>query len=196
MRTPFHPRERSQLEGRTAITVNQSPEKVYAQWRDFERLPTFMYHLESVQTTGDGRSHWVAKGPVGTTVEWDAEITEDVPGKSIAWRSLDGASVENSGSVRFLPAPGGRGTEVYVQLQYSPPAGAVGKVVAKLFGEEPNQQLSDDLRRFKQIVETGEIARSDASPLGARTANPLHQRDAQPLDYDDPLVAANQGGQA
>jgi uncharacterized membrane protein len=173
------------MEGRTAITVNASPAEVYAQWRDFERLPTFMDHLESVTTTGDGRSHWVAKAPAGTTVEWDAEITEDVPGQVIAWRSLEGASVENSGSVRFQPAPAEQGTEVRVQVEYSPPGGALGKVVAKLFGEEPNQQISDEVRRFKQLVETGEIARSDGSPLGARTKNAVHQRDGHPLDDDE-----------
>jgi uncharacterized membrane protein len=173
------------VEGRTAITVNRAPDEVYAQWRDLERLPTFMYHLESVQVIGDGRSHWVAKAPAGTTVEWDAEITEDVPGDRIAWRSVDEASVDNSGSVRFRPAPGGRGTEVYVEMDYSPPGGALGAAVAKVFGEEPNQQLSDDLRRFKQLVETGEIARSDGSPLGTRTQNHLHQRDARPVDADE-----------
>lgn len=170
------------MEGRTAITINASPEDLYTRWHDFESLPTFMYHLESVQTTGDGRSHWVAKAPAGTTVEWDAEITEDVPGQSIAWRSIEGATVENSGSVRFQPAPGGRGTEVYVEVQYSPPGGAIGSVVAKLFGEEPNQQISDDLRRFKQIIETGEIARSDGAPLGTGTRNIAHQEDAHPQE--------------
>ncbi len=170
------------MEGRTAITINATPEEVYAQWRDFERLPTFMYHLESVQPTGDTRSHWLAKAPAGTTVEWDAEITEDVPGQSISWRSLEGASVENSGSVRFRPAPGGRGTEVHVVVEYSPPGGALGSVVARLFGEEPNQQLSDDLRRFKQLVETGEIARSDGAPLGSRTQNQLRQEGAHPQE--------------
>lgn len=170
------------MEGRTAITINRSPDEVYAEWRDFERLPTFMYHLESVRTTDDRRSHWVAKGPAGMTVEWDAEITEDVPGSRIAWRSLDGASVKNSGSVRFRPAPKGEGTEVYVEVEYSPPGGALGSVVAKLFGEEPNQQIADDLRRFKQFVETGEIARSDGSPLGTRNRNQVDQHDAHPLE--------------
>jgi uncharacterized membrane protein len=170
------------VDARTAITINAPAEDLYARWRDFEGLPTFMYHLESVKTTGDGRSHWVAKAPAGATVEWDAEVTEDVPGRRIAWRSIEGASVENSGSVRFEPAPGGHGTEVYVEIEYTPPAGALGALVAKVFGEEPNQQIGDDLRRFKQIVETGEIARSDGAPLGSRTRNTLHQEDAQPRE--------------
>ncbi len=171
------------------ITVNASPEAAYTRWRDLERLPTFMYHLESVRADGDGRTHWVAKAPAGTTVEWDAEITDDVPGMLIAWRSLDGASVDNSGAVRFSPAPAGRGTEINVEIRYSPPGGAVGSLVAKLFGEEPNQQISDALRRFKQLLETGEIARSDGSPLGTRTQNQMHQHDAHPLD-DGEAVAA------
>ncbi|MDQ3354501.1 MAG: SRPBCC family protein [Actinomycetota bacterium] len=180
------------MQSRTAITINASPEVVYTVWRDFERLPAFMYHLESVSTTTGVRSHWVARGPAGTSVEWDAEITEDVPGERIAWCSLEGASVDNTGSVQFRPAPGEQGTEVHLELQYSPPGGRLGSVVAKLFGEEPNQQVSDDLRRFKQIVETGEIARSDASPLGSRNRNQVHQHDAHPLDDDEAAAAAQE----
>jgi uncharacterized membrane protein len=170
------------VEARSAITVNATPETVYQAWRDVERLPIFMYHLESVTPLDDGRSHWVARAPAGKTVEWDAEITEDVPGDRIAWRSLDGASVESAGSVTFRPAPRGQGTEVFVEVRYSPPGGTLGSLIAKLFGEEPNQQVRDDLRRFKQIVETGEVARSDGSPLGTRTANLLDQRDAHPQE--------------
>ena len=146
------------MDARTAITINAPADDLYRRWRDFEQLPTFMDHLKSVTTTGEGRSHWVAKAPAGTSVEWDAEIVEDVPDRRIAWRSLAGATVENSGSVRFEPAPGDQGTEVYVEIDYRPRGGALGTVVAKLFGEEPNRQIGDDLRRFKQIVETGEIA--------------------------------------
>ena len=159
-----------------AITINRSPEEVYQAWRDFSNLPRFMLHLESVQVMGDGRSHWKAKAPAGRTVEWDAEVTEDRPNEVIAWRSLPGADVQNSGTVRFDPAPGGRGTEVRVKLQYDPPAGIVGATVAKLFGEEPNQQLREDLYRFKQVLETGEVVRSEGSLDGAR----LRQRPAQP----------------
>ena len=174
--------ERSAVEARSAVTVNASPDAAYAAWRDFEALPGFMYHLKSVRVTDDGCSHWVARAPLGTTVEWDAEIAEDVPGKRIAWRSAEGSSVENAGTVRFRPAPGARGTEIHVELRYQPPLGALGAVVAKLFGEEPNQQLADDLRRFKQLLETGEIARSDGSPLGTRTQNQMHQEDAHPVE--------------
>jgi uncharacterized membrane protein len=122
-----------------------------------------MTHLQSVQLTGEKRSHWVAKAPAGTAVEWDAEVTHDQPHALIAWRSLAGADVANSGSVRFERAPGSRGTIVRVELYYNPPGGVLGAMVAKLFGEEPAQQLQDDLRRFKQIMEIGEVVQSDAS---------------------------------
>ena len=173
------------VQARTAITVNAPPQEVYARWRDFDRLPEFMYHLESVRTMEARRSHWVAKAPGGTTVEWDAELVEDEAGRRLSWRSVEGSEVENSGTVRFAPAPRGQGTEVRVELSYTPPGGALGATVAKLFGEEPNQQVSDDLRRFKQLVETGEIARSDGSPMGSRTQNQLRQRDANPPEGAD-----------
>lgn len=146
-----------------SVTINKSPEELYKFWRNFENLPQFMNHLESVQVLDDGRSHWVAKGPAGTTIEWDAEITEDIPNELIAWRSLEGADVENSGSVRFERAPVDRGTIVRVEIEYSPPAGALGAAVAKLFGEEPEQQMKGDLHRFKQVMEIGEVVHSDAS---------------------------------
>lgn len=181
------------MEGRSAITIKASPDEVYAYWRDLEHLPTFMYHLESVEASDGQRSHWVAKGPVGATVEWDAEITEDVPGQRIAWRSLEGGSVETSGNVRFQAAPGDQGTEVHVELDYSPPGGVLGSLAAKLFGEEPNQQLGDDLRRLKQVLETGEIARSAGSPLGSRVQNMARQRDAHPSEDHEVPGTPEQG---
>ena len=144
------------------ITVNRPPAEVYRFWHDFQNLPRFMEHLESVRVV-DGRSHWRAKGPAGRSVEWDADITVDRPNDTIAWRSSEDAKVPNSGSVTFASAPGGRGTEVRVELRYQPPAGRLGAAVAKLFGEEPAQQIEGDLRRFKQVLETGEVVHSDAS---------------------------------
>jgi uncharacterized membrane protein len=149
-----------------SITIKKSPEEVYAFWRSFENLPQFMYHLEEVRVIDDRRSHWVANAPAGASVEWDAEITEDVPNQRIAWRSLPDADVTSSGSVEFRRAPGDRGTELHVQIHYDPPAGKLGAIVAKLFGEEPSQQVGDDLRRLKQVLETGEVVRSEASPEG------------------------------
>lgn len=146
-----------------AITVNRPPEEIYQFWHNFENLPSFMSHLESVQTMGDRRSHWKAKAPAGMTVEWEAEIIEDRPNEQISWRSIEGADVDNAGTVRFRPAPGSRGTEIHVELRYSPPGGKLGAAIAKLFGEAPDQQIGSDLRRFKQVMEVGEVVQSDAS---------------------------------
>jgi uncharacterized membrane protein len=145
------------------VTINRPPEELYEFWHNFENLPRFMSHLESVRVLDEKRSHWVAKAPLGTTVEWDAEIIEDRPNEFIAWRSLEGADVDNSGSVRFNRAPADRGTEVRVELEYNPPGGALGAGVAKILGEAPEQQIKDDLYRFKQLTETGEVVYSDAS---------------------------------
>ncbi len=161
----------------TAITINGSPELVYRFWRDFQNLPRFMSHLKSVQVIDQKHSHWVAAGPAGMMVEWDAEITADQPNELIAWRSLPGAQVHNTGEVRFREAPGGRGTEVHVRIRYAPPAGSVGIAIAKLFGEEPGQQLKGDLYRFKQVMETGEVLHSDASiHRGRHAAQPPHRQ--------------------
>jgi uncharacterized membrane protein len=160
------------------IIIDAPAAELYRFWRDFENLPRFMRHLESVSVTDGGRSHWVAYGPAGTTVEWDAEVTEERPGELIAWRSAEGAEVYNAGSVRFEPATGGRGTIVRVELDYDPPGGLLGVAVAKLFGEEPAQQIDGDLRRFKQIVETGEVVVSDGTLLGEGYSE---QRAAQPM---------------
>lgn len=169
------------MEARSATTVRESPDAVYARWRRFEDLPSFMAHLESVTDLGGGRSHWVAAGPGGTRVEWDAELVEDEPGRVIAWRSIEGADVRNAGRVELRPAPAGQGTEIVVQLDYDLPGGKVGELVAKLLGEEPATQVKDDLRRFKQVVETGEIVRSDGTVLGLRSTEALTQRPAQPI---------------
>lgn len=163
-----------------SVTINRPRQEVYDFWRDLQNLPRFMQHLESV-TAGPGpRSHWVATGPAGTTVSWDAEIVEDRPGELLAWRSIDGATVPNAGVVLFDDAPGDRGTELRVEVRYDPPGGTAGATVAKLFGEEPGQQLRDDLRRFKQVLETGEVVLSDGSREGAGQGY-WKQRPAQPL---------------
>jgi uncharacterized membrane protein len=158
----------------------RAPAEAYEAWHDFERLPRFMTHLESVRQTGGGRSHWKAKAPAGRTVEWDAEVVDDRPGELIAWRSLPGADVANAGTVRFSDAPGDRGTEIRLELEYSPPGGARGATVAKLFGEEPDQQARDDLRRFKQVLETGEVLRSEGTPEGQLARRVVGQRPARP----------------
>jgi uncharacterized membrane protein len=143
-----------------SVTVRRPAEEVYAFWRRLENLPRFMDHLESVRAIGERHSHWRARAPAGMSVEWDAEIVIDRPNELIAWRSMPGSAVPNSGQVRFVGAPGHRGTEVHVELLYSPPAGKLGVIVARLLGEEPGQQVAADLRRFKQVLETGEIVYS------------------------------------
>jgi uncharacterized membrane protein len=145
------------------ITINRTPEEVYEYWRNLENLTQFMAHLKSVEVS-DGSSTWTAVGPLGSSVTWQAELVLDQPAECIAWRSVSGTtSVPNRGVVRFAKAPGNRGTEVQVEVKYEPPAGALGAAFATLFGEEPSQQIGGDLRRLKQVLETGEVMNSDAS---------------------------------
>ena len=144
------------------ITVNRPREEVYHFWRQLENLPRFMDHLESVIVLDEDRSHWVAKAPAGTKVEWDASIQDEIENELIAWRSLPGSDIDNAGSVHFIPA--GDGTEVRVVLSYDPPAGRVGAAVAKLLGEEPEQQVEEDLRRFKQVMEAIETPARSRKP--------------------------------
>ena len=148
-----------------SVTVNATPEQLYAFWRNFENLPRIMRHLESVSCSGGGRSHWVAKGPLGLRVEWDAAIISERDDELIGWRSLPGSEVDTAGSVHFTPAPGNRGTKVRVTLKYDPPAGRVGAMIAKLFGRSPEQEIREDLHRFKQWMETGAVV---AGQLRAR----------------------------
>ena len=151
---------------KTLTISNKSPEELYRFWRDFENLPRFMKHLKHVSVVNDKRSHWIATAPMGASVEWDAEIINEQENRLIAWASVEGADVDNSGFVRFQPALGGRGTEVKVVIEYNPPGGAVTAAIAKLFGEEPKQQIGDDLRRFKMLMEAGEIATTEGQPSG------------------------------
>jgi uncharacterized membrane protein len=143
-----------------SITVNRSPEELYRFWHDFDNLPRFMTHLDSVEVTGERRSHWKVKALAGMTVEWEAEIIADKPNELIAWRSLEGAAVDHAGSVRFVRAPGDRGTEIRVEMQYIPPGNVMGAKLARLLGQDPSQQVQEDLRRFKQLMEAGEVAQS------------------------------------
>jgi uncharacterized membrane protein len=153
----------------TSITINRSPEDCYRFWRGLENLPQFMKHLESIQVLDERRSHWVARGPAGRNVHWDAEIVADTPNEYIAWRSVGPSQVSHSGSVRFQLAPAGRGTIVHVSMQYTPPGGVLGSVAARLFGREPQQQIPEDLRRFKNVMETGEIPTTAGQPSGRRS---------------------------
>jgi uncharacterized membrane protein len=164
---PIDPDDAGELVGRT-VTINQPRQQLYEFWRDFRNLPLFMDNIESVQILDTLRSHWKVKAPAGTTVEWISRIVEDVPGRVIAWRSEEKASVPNSGRIEFKDTSNGRGTQVTVTIVYDPPAGTLGKVIAKLFQREPNIQARRDLRRFKQLVETGEIPTSQPQAAAPR----------------------------
>jgi uncharacterized membrane protein len=174
----------AEVEVTKAITVRRPPQETYDFWRDFGNLPRFMEHLESVEVSGERRTHWRARGPAGRSIEWDAEIVEDRPGELIAWRSEPGAAVRNSGGVRFAKAPDDQGTEVTVELRVAPPAGDLGLAIARVLGEDPGMQLADDLRRFKQVLETGEVVRSDATLRGHSIVEHVTQRPAQPIGGD------------
>ena len=151
-----------------SVTINATPEQLFAFWRNFENLPRFMDHLESVKVIDGKRSHWVVKGPAHINAEWDAEIINEVPNELIGWRSVNGSRVDNAGSVHFTRAAGGRGTEVKVVLRYDPPAGIIGATIARLFGESPSMQVQEDLRRLKALVETGEFATTENQPSGRK----------------------------
>ena len=150
------------------VTINRPAAELYRFWRNFEQLPRFMEYLDSVRQTDQRRSHWVAKGPAGRRVEWDAEIINEIPDELIGWRTLDGADVISAGSVRFVPASSGRGTQVRVRLQYDPPGGKLGSAVAWIFGKEPSQTIREDLRHFKQLMEAGEIPTTVGQPRGGK----------------------------
>lgn len=158
----------TELHVEKSIMINRPADECYRFWHDFESFPRFMQHLESVRITGDNLTHWKAKGPAGTSFEWDAELIADEPGHYLAWHSLEGSGIDNAGSVRFERAAGGRGTIVRVEVHYVPPAGVAGAMIAKLFGEEPSQQIEEDLRRFKWLIESGEIPTTIGQPSGPR----------------------------
>jgi uncharacterized membrane protein len=153
---------------RESIRLENPVDEVYRFWARLENLPRFMRHLITVSDLGGGRSHWAARGPAGVTVEWDAEIINEIPNRVLAWRSLPGGDVTSAGSVTFEPARAERGTQLTVTLQYAPPAGPLGRTVALLFGREPSQTIREDLRTLKQILEAGEVARATAPAARAR----------------------------
>ena len=152
-----------------SVAISKSPEECYRFWRSFENLPRFMQTLESVRQLDEGRSHWVAKGPLATRLEWTSEITADRPGEEISWRTVDDSGTAHAGSVRFEAAPAGRGTIVRVSLHYSPLGGALGAGLVKLLGHDPQSRIREDLRRLKQVMETGETPTTRGQPAGQRS---------------------------
>jgi uncharacterized membrane protein len=138
---------------RAKVLIHRSPETSYQYWRNFENLPSTLRHLKTVEVIDDRRSHWVVNAPADTTLEWDAEIIEDIPHERISWRSLDNAQIDNAGSVHFVPRSNGQETEMKVTMTYNPPLGKIGAWFSKLFGEDPQDQLKEDLERFKTAME-------------------------------------------
>lgn len=166
---PNSPYGRSRFSGKVhvtkSVTINKPASELYAFWRNFENLPIIMNHLESVSVTEGALSHWRAKAPLGYTVEWDAKVTSDLENERIGWRSTPGSDIANSGVVEFLPTAD-RGTVVKIVLTYEAPAGRLGALFARLFGEEPEKQVAEDLRRFKALMEAGSIVRVEGQPSG------------------------------
>ena len=150
------------------VRINRPAHELFRFWRNFDQLPMFMDHLVSVRQLDSVHSHWVAKAPAGRSVEWDAEIINEIPDELVAWRTRDTSDVVSAGSVNFKSAPEGRGTDVRVRLQYHPPAGKLGSAIAWMFGEEPSQTIREDLRRFKRLMEAGEIPTTEGQPRGKR----------------------------
>jgi uncharacterized membrane protein len=148
------------------VTILRPREELYRYWRDLSNLPRIMRHLESVQTTSENRSHWTAKGPFDLRIEWDAEIITERENELIGWRSVGESEVDTAGSVHFIPAPGGRGTEVRVELKYDPPGGRLGSQLASLLGQSPERQIREDLRRFKAVMESGTAPTTEGQPGG------------------------------
>jgi uncharacterized membrane protein len=175
-----------ELIARTSMVIDSPEEKVYQFWRNFENLPLFMNHLENVSVTGERRSRWIALGPMGTRIAWDAEIVNEIPNKEITWRSLPSSDVEVSGIVRFSRATGDRGTLVQVVSIVDPPAGELGEAVAKLFGKDPSFMMRQDLRRLKALMETGEIPTIEGQSHGPRS---LKVAAIRMLDPDRPVRA-------
>jgi uncharacterized membrane protein len=166
-------RDETELVGRT-VTINRPREEIYRFWRDFPNLASVMENIERIERIDERRSHWVVKAPGGKTVEWDAVVTDEEPGRRIAWRSVEGADVSSSGEVEFLDAAPGRGTMVRATFTYDPPGGVIGEWIAKFLQREPNIQARRDLRRLKQFLETGEVT-SSASPSGRKSESPTEQ---------------------
>jgi uncharacterized membrane protein len=166
-------RDEDTIVGRT-VTIDRPREEIYAFWRDFSNLAGVMENVERIEILDAKRSHWVVKAPGGKTVEWDSVVIDDEPGRLLAWQSVEGADIRNSGRVEFLDAAPGRGTMVRATIAYDPPGGVIGEWIAKLFQREPNLQARRDLRRLKQFLETGEVT-SSAGPSGRKSESPTEQ---------------------
>jgi uncharacterized membrane protein len=179
----------------TAVTIEKPVSEVYAFWRRFENLPRFMRHLESVSQKDDLHSHWVVKALAGKRLEWDAEIIEQRKNEMISWRSAPGADVDNAGSVWFTAVPGGNGTVVRVEMKYVPPGGKAGDLVSKMFGQDADSEIAEDLNRLKTLLETGELPEDQTQMAGQwreRTAEFTRKAAGAADDYvhENPWIVA------
>ena len=165
---------------RSSIVIDAPTAEIYRFWRNFENLPIFMHHLDSVTDLGNGRSEWIAIGPMGTRVQWTAEIVNEREGEFIAWRSLPDSEVNVDGFVAFSKATGNRGTLVEAMINFRPPAGAAGRIAARLMGKDPSFMMRNDLRRLKALLETGEIPTTEGQSHGPRSAVAAIARVADP----------------
>tara|TARA_R110000850_G_scaffold184745_14_gene310422 strand:- start:6412 stop:7212 length:801 start_codon:yes stop_codon:yes gene_type:complete len=156
-----------------ALHVNRDRQELYDFWRNLENLPQIMQHLQSVTVIDDKRSKWVARAPFNKTLEWEAEIITDKPGKVIAWQSLPGSQVETAGSVHFKDSTTGEGTELAISIKYNPPGGRIVTQIAHLLGQDLQAELNQDLREFKQLLEAGEIATNAIAPEAGQTHKPI-----------------------
>lgn len=177
-RTNFPQQDESLARG--SVLVNCSPEEAYGRYRKFEELPNFMYHLKSVTKTGERQYRWVALGPVGIPIQWDAEIVDERENEFLSWRTLPGSELTAAGSVRFEKAPGGRGTIVTAITHFDHPAGKLGHAIARLFGKDPSFLIQQDLRRFKSLIEAGEIATTEGQTHGPRSLKGVVAKLADP----------------
>ena len=157
---------RQLIEVLKTMTINRPVEEVYNLWRDFQNTPRFMPHLQSVERLDERRSRWTVNGPAGATVTWEAEIVNEKPNELIAWQSMNDSDIRHWGVIRFTTAPGGRGTEVKIELEYQPIGGTLGTLVAKVFGADPAKLVEEGLKRFKQVMEAGEISTTRGQPRG------------------------------
>jgi uncharacterized membrane protein len=158
------------------MPINLAVSELFAFWRNFENLPRFMRNVDSVEVIDDKRSHWRVKGPMNVSYEWEAELINEVQDELIAWRTLENADVAHAGSVHFTPLPGGHGTAVRVVFEYRPTGGRVAGAVAKLLGQDPGADVREDLRRFKRIMEAGEIPTTEGQPRGGVSASQLRRK--------------------
>lgn len=176
-----------------AVTINRPRAEVYRFWRNLSNIAEFMEYVESVQVIGDGdsrKTRWTVKGPAGKTLDWDAELINEKENELIAWRSLDGSQVGNAGSVHFKDAPGGRGTEVSLQILYTPPGGPLGALAAKLFGNEPAARIHTDLKRVKARIEAGVLSDTGGQPVGPK--EPGDESGAPTHTHSDAVAKASE----